>query len=135
MLGGALTSMPGSSATFRGGLIVYATDLKEALAGVPGPLLAAEGAVSAEVAAALAAGARDRVGATYAVALTGVAGPDPQDGRPPGTVDVAVAGPAGGRVRELQLPGDRAAVRAAAVDGARVMLREALHEDASSLRG
>lgn len=135
MLGGALTSMPGSSATFRGGLIVYATDLKEALAGVPGPLLAAEGAVSAEVAAAMAAGARDRVGATYAVALTGVAGPDPQDGRPPGTVYVAVAGPAGGRVRELQLPGDRAAVRAAAVDGALVMLREALHEDASSLRG
>jgi PncC family amidohydrolase len=135
LLGAALTSMPGSSATFRGGLIVYATDLKEGLGGVPGPLLAAEGAVSAQVAAAMAAGARDRVGATYAVALTGVAGPDSQDGRPPGTVYVAVAGPAGGRVRELQLPGDRAAVRAAAVDAALEMLRDALNEDAGSIRG
>src|SRR3954469_7351244 len=67
LLGAALTSMPGSSATFRGGLIVYPPDLKESLGGVPGPLLAAEGAVSAEVAAAMAAGARDRIGATYAV--------------------------------------------------------------------
>ena len=82
LLGAALTTTPGSSATFRGGLIVYATDLKETLAGVPGPLLEAEGPVSAHVAAARAAGARDRLGATYGVGVTGVAGPDPQNGQP-----------------------------------------------------
>src|SRR5438270_13848735 len=76
LLGAALTSTPGSSATFRGGLIVYATDLKESLAGVPGPLLSAEGPVSAHVAAAPAAAARDRLGAPYGRGVTGVAGPD-----------------------------------------------------------
>src|SRR4051794_640980 len=115
MLGAALTDTPGASATFRGGLIVYATDLKETLGGVPGPLLDAEGAVSAQVAAALAAGARDRAVATYGVAVTGVAGPDGQGGRAPGTVYAAVAGPAGGEVQELSFEGDRAAIRAAAV--------------------
>jgi PncC family amidohydrolase len=130
LLGAELTSMPGSSATFRGGLIVYATDLKETLGGVPGPLLEAEGAVSAEVAAAMAAGARDRIGATYALALTGVAGPDAQDGRPPGTVYVGVAGPGGGRVQELTIAGDRHQVRGAAVEAALAMLRDALDEDA-----
>jgi nicotinamide-nucleotide amidase len=115
LLGAALTTTPGASATFRGGLVVYATDLKQSIAGVPGPLLDAEGPVSAHVAAALAAGARDRLAATYGVGVTGVAGPDSQDGHPVGTVYVAVAGPGGGEVRELQLAGDRAAIRAAAV--------------------
>lgn len=115
LLGGALTDMPGSSTAFRGGVIAYATELKATLAGVPGPLLNAEGPVSAEVAAAMAAGVRDRLGSTYGVALTGVAGPDPQDGHPPGTVFVAVAGPDQGQVRELSLPGDRAAIRRGAV--------------------
>lgn len=122
LLGAALTETPGASATFRGGLIVYATDLKDSLAGVPGPLLAAEGAVSAHVAAALAAGARDRLGATYGVGVTGVAGPDPQDGQPVGTVHVGVAGPADGEVRSLHLGGHRAEVRAAAVDAALSLL-------------
>jgi len=129
MLGAALTETPGASATFRGGLIVYATDLKESLAGVPGPLLAAEGAVSAEVAGAMAAGARDRAGATVGVALTGVAGPDPQEGHAPGTIFVAVAGPGGGEVRELSLQGGRAEVRAAAVEAALAMLRDVLNPD------
>lgn len=123
LLGAALTEMPGSSATFRGGVIVYATELKESLAGVPGPLLDAQGPVSAEVAAAMAAGVRDRLGATYGVALTGVAGPDPQGGHPPGTLFVAVAAPDGGHVRQLTVPGDRAEVRRAAV----VVALELLH--------
>lgn len=135
MLGAELTAMPGSSATFRGGLIVYATDLKESLGGVPGPLLDAEGAVSAEVAAAMAAGARDRIGTTYALALTGVAGPDSQDGRPPGTVYVAIAGPGGGRVQELKITGDRREVRVGAVQAALAMLRDALTEDARPADG
>lgn len=130
MLGAALTSMAGASATFRGGVLVYSTDLKETLGGVPGPLLDAEGAVSAEVAAAMAAGVRDRTGATYGVALTGVAGPDLQEGHPAGTVFVAVAGPSGGQVRSLRLPGDRAAIRSGTVDAALEMLRDVVLADA-----
>jgi len=126
LLGAALTATPGASRTFRGGVIAYATDLKESLLEVPGPLLDAEGAVSAHVAAAMAAGVRDRLAATYGVALTGVAGPDEQDGKAPGTVFVAVAGPSGGQVRELILVGDRSAVRAGAVDAAIELLRDVL---------
>src|SRR4051812_3509204 len=124
LLGGALTSTPGSSGTFRGGLIVYATDLKETLAGVPGPLLEAEGPVSASVAAALAAGARDRTGATYGVAVTGVAGPDAQGGQPVGTVHVAVAGPVEGIVRSLRCEGDREQIRAQTVAAALSILAD-----------
>lgn len=126
LFGAALTAVPGASRAFRGGVIAYATDLKERLLEVPGPLLDAEGAVSAHVAAAMAAGVRDRLQATYGVALTGVAGPDDQDGNPPGTVFVAVAGPGGGQVRELLLAGDRSAVRLAAVDAAIELLRDLL---------
>lgn len=126
LLGAALTTVPGSSRTFRGGVIAYATDLKERLLDVPGPLLDAEGPVSAHVAAAMAAGVRDRLQATYGVALTGVAGPDDQDGNAPGTVFVAVAGPGNGLVRELTLSGDRQSVRTGAVDGAIELLRNLL---------
>lgn len=126
LLGATLTSVAGSSRTFRGGVIAYATDLKARLLDVPGPLLDAEGPVSAHVAAAMAAGVRDRLDASYGVALTGVAGPDPQDGNPPGTVFVAVAGPGDGQVRELTLSGDRRDVRAAAVDAAIDLLRDLL---------
>jgi nicotinamide-nucleotide amidase len=118
LLTAALTDPPGASNAVRGGLVVYASELKATLAGVPVPLLHAEGPVSPDVAGALAAGARDRLGATYGLGLTGVAGPDPQGGRPVGTVYVGLAGPGGGRVRQLALSGDRAAIRAAAVDAA-----------------
>lgn len=126
LLGATLTAVPGASQAFRGGVIAYATDLKAWLLEVPGPLLDAEGPVSAHVAAAMAAGVRDRLAATYGVALTGVAGPDPQDGNAPGTVFVAVAGPGDGQVRELTLPGDRRAIRAAAVDSAIELLADLL---------
>src|SRR5262249_37641423 len=95
LLAAALTETPGASRTFRGGVVVYATDLKASLAGVPADLLAAHGPVSAPVAEALAVGVRQRLAATYGVALTGVAGPEPQGGQPVGTVYVGVAGPAG----------------------------------------
>jgi nicotinamide-nucleotide amidase len=84
--------------------------------------------VSAHVAAAMAGGVRDRLQATYGVALTGVAGPDPQDGNQPGTVFVAVAGPGDGQVRELTVSGDRRAVREAAVDAAIELLRDLLED-------
>jgi nicotinamide-nucleotide amidase len=128
LLTAALTEPAGASRAVRGGLVVYATELKAILAGVPVPLLAAEGPVSPDVAAALAAGARDRLGATYGLGVTGVAGPDPQGGRPVGTVFVGLAGPGHGAVRELSLTGDRSAIRAAAVTAALDLLLSALRE-------
>lgn len=126
MLGAALTETPGASLTFRGGLIVYATAAKADLGGVPSPLLEAEGPVSPQVAAALAAGARERLGATYGLGVTGVAGPDPQGGRAPGTVFLALAGAGEAALRELRLPGDRARVRRLACVAALDLLRRAL---------
>lgn len=126
LLGAALTEPPGSSAAFRGGVQVYATDLKASLAGVPEQVLAAHGAVSAETAAALAVGVRERLCATWGLALTGVAGPDPQEGHPPGTLHVGLAGPDGPATRSLRLPGDRARVRLLAVAVALDVLRRRL---------
>ena len=113
-----LATVPGASATLRGGAVVYATDLKTVLAGVPADLLAAHGPVSRETAAALAEGIRERCGADWGVGLTGVAGPDTVDGHGPGRVYLGTAGPSGTEVRELDLPGDRQAVREGAVAAA-----------------
>lgn len=88
-----LTEIPGSSAVVRGGLVVYATDLKHTLAGVDGNLLAERGPVDPEVAMRLADGARARCGASIGVGLTGVGGPDPQNGVAVGTWFCAVSGP------------------------------------------
>ena len=119
LLGAALTDIAGSSTTYRGGVIAYATDLKAELLGVDRELLADRGAVDPDVAIAMAVGARSRLTADWGVALTGVAGPDPQDGKPPGLVYVGVAGPTGGvTATELRLSGDRNAVRTAARDAA-----------------
>jgi nicotinamide-nucleotide amidase len=115
LVGGALTDIPGVSAVYRGGVIVYATELKASLAGVPEDLLAAVGPVHPDTAAALATGVRERLEATYGLATTGVAGPDPQAGIEAGTVYVAAAGPGAVQVRKLQLTGDRTAVRRASV--------------------
>ena len=115
LLAATLVEIPGVSAVFRGGLVVYATDLKHSLAGVPRGLLDERGPVDPEVALALAAGVRERCGSDWGVATTGVAGPDPQDGKPVGTVFVAVAGPGGSTVRALSLAGSRAEIRSASV--------------------
>ncbi|RBY90942.1 CinA family protein [Blastococcus sp. TF02A-30] len=115
-----LASVPGASATLRGGVVVYATDLKTALADVPADLLAEHGPVAPETAAALAEGVRLRCGSSWGVGLTGVAGPDPVDGHGPGRVYLGISDGARTDVSELDLPGDRDAVRtgsvAAAVD-------------------
>jgi nicotinamide-nucleotide amidase len=113
-----LATVPGASATLRGGVVVYATELKTVLAGVPAAVLAEHGAVSPETAAALADGVRARCAAAWGVALTGVAGPDPVDGQRPGRVYVGIAGPGATDVHELDLPGDRSAVRTGAVAAA-----------------
>jgi nicotinamide-nucleotide amidase len=130
LLAASLVNVAGASRVFRGGLVVYATDLKATLAGVPEDLLARRGPVDPEVALALARGARERCSADWALATTGVAGPEPQGGAAVGTVFVAVAGQAGARVRECVFSGDRSAIRAAAVTAALVLLAEQLGESA-----
>lgn len=126
LLSVALTEAPGASLSMRGGLVVYATETKHTLAGVDRALLEERGAVDPDVATALAIGARDRLEATYGVGVTGVAGPDPQDGRPVGLVYAAVAGPDGVTTREFRLDGDRAGIQRAAVTACLEMLRSAL---------
>jgi nicotinamide-nucleotide amidase len=126
LLGAALSARSGSSLTFRGSLVVYATDLKETLAGVPAEVLSAEGAVSPDTALALAHGARHRLGADWGLGVTGVAGPTEQEGKPVGTVHVAVSGPGGSEVRSLRLPGDRDRVRTLTVTYALDLLRRHL---------
>ncbi|MGW2057122.1 CinA family protein [Streptomyces sp. NPDC001840] len=107
-----LTSVPGASRTFRGSVTAYATALKRDVLDVDGALLAERGAVDPEVARQMAAGVRRVLGAGWGVATTGVAGPEPQDGQPVGTVYVAVVGPDGkGKVTALRLNGDRADIR------------------------
>jgi nicotinamide-nucleotide amidase len=132
LLAAALTETPGASRTFRGGIVVYATDLKATLGGVPADLLAEFGPVSAPVAEAMAEGVRRRLVAGYGVALTGVAGPDPQGGEPVGTVYAGVAGRRGTVVRRLTLAGDRARIRADAVQAALDLLAAVLSGRAES---
>jgi nicotinamide-nucleotide amidase len=125
LVAATLTDIPGASGVVRGGVVAYATDLKNELAGVPADTLRRDGPVAASTAAAMAEGVRHRCAATYGVATTGVAGPDPQDGHPPGTLHVAVAGPAGTRVESVtDLRGDRSAIRAAAVHHALALLAD-----------
>ena len=107
----ALTSVPGASATVRGGVVAYATQVKREVLGVDGDLLDAKGAVDAEVAMQMADGVREAIGADFGVATTGVAGPDGQDGKAPGVVFVAVSTPFGRWHRELLIEGDRDGIR------------------------
>jgi nicotinamide-nucleotide amidase len=125
-LAATLVDVPGVSAVFRGGLVVYATDLKSTLAGVPPDLLAERGPVDPDVALALAAGARERCGADWGLGTTGVAGPEPQDGKPAGTVFVACAGPDVAEVRQLDLTGGRNKVQQSTVDAALALLASLL---------
>ncbi len=134
LLTAALTATPGASATVRGVLIVYATDLKATIAGVPADLLAERGAVDPDVVLALARGVRTRLDATYGLGVTSVAGPDPQDGKPVGTVFLAIAGPDDQTVAERAFIGGRAAIRAAAVDAALDVLKRECASAITSLR-
>ena len=111
LLAATLVQIPGASVVFRGGVVAYATDLKATLLGVPRPLLERYGAVHADVAAAMASGVRGRLDATFGVATTGVAGPDPADGQPVGTVHIAVSSSRGVRGHAFLFTGDRAAIR------------------------
>ncbi|MGH1551161.1 CinA family protein [Leifsonia poae] len=131
LLTAELTSVPGASAVVLGGAVVYATELKHSLLGVDANLLDSEGPVHPEVARQLASGVRERLAvggraADLGVATTGVAGPDPQGGRPVGTVFVGVSSARGTRAVALELSGDREAIRRSTVVSAVTALAEEL---------
>jgi nicotinamide-nucleotide amidase len=124
LIAGRITGVPGASEVFRGALVAYATDLKEHLIGVPGEILA-EGVVSEETAMAMAEEAADRLGADVVIALTGSAGPEPQE-RAAGTMVFAIRTPEDTRARTLKLPGDRERVRTYSVTAALHLARRAV---------
>lgn len=137
LTGGLLTAKlidpPGASAVVLGGVIAYNTDLKHTLLGVDAAVLAVHGAVHPDVASHMAIGVRERCGvrgraADIGVATTGAAGPDPQDGQPPGTVFIAVSSAQGTRVNALSLSGDRGTIRNTTVYESLVMLKRTLGE-------
>ena len=113
LLGGAITSIPGSSLYFPGGVVAYGNSAKMSLLGVPPDMLAARGAVSREVALAMAEGVLSLFRADLAIAVTGVAGPGGGSrGKPAGTVWVAIVAPGGVRyAHRFRFSGDREAVR------------------------
>jgi nicotinamide-nucleotide amidase len=129
LVAAALTTIPGSSAAFRGAIVAYATSLKNVLLGVPAELLAEHGPVHPDVAVAMASGVAERLGATYGLATTGVAGPGPADGHTAGTVFVAVHGAARSSIEGLRLAGERPDVRAGAVRGVLALFASRLQED------
>ena len=128
LLGAAVTSVASASAIFVGGVVAYANAEKVRALGVDAGLLAAHGAVSREVAEAMASGCRERIGVTYALSVTGIAGPGGgTPDKPVGTVWISLASPSGVTARRLSLTGlDRDGVRAGAVDAAMGMLLDAL---------
>src|SRR5438552_13526463 len=119
-----LTTLAGSSAYFLGGVVCYSNELKTAWADVPPEIIATKGAVSSEVAIALAEGIRRRVGSTLGIGITGIAGPGGgSDEKPVGTVHIALANATGVRERVLRLPGDREMIRMQASQAALDMVR------------
>ncbi|MER6531919.1 CinA family protein [Streptomyces sp. NPDC001508] len=129
-----ITAVAGASKCFRGSITAYATDLKHRLLDVDAGLLDRNGAVDPQVAAQMAAGVRAALGADWGIATTGVAGPEPQDGRPVGTVFVAVDGrrgpesgsAGGGKVEALRLNGRRAEIRMESVRSVLALLLKEL---------
>jgi nicotinamide-nucleotide amidase len=127
MVAARITDVPGASGEFLGSIVAYSDDVKVRELGVPAELIARHGAVSAEVAEAMAHGARERLGADVAVSVTGIAGPDggtPE--KPVGLVYLHAEGPDGSVGREFSFPGDRASIRARSVVGALHLVRRLL---------
>lgn len=127
LLAGAITSVSGASAVFRGGVVAYHNDIKVALLGVRGEVLEAAGAVSEPVAQWMAIGARKSLGADHGIGITGVAGPTggtPE--KPVGLVIICVSSPQRDLVKRFDFEGGRADVRAAAVDAALGMMLDQL---------
>ncbi len=117
-LGDVLSAAPGASDTYLGGVVSYATEVKQKVLGVSDETVEKHGVVSAECAEEMAVGVRDLVGADYAVSTTGVAGPTTQEGKPVGLVFIGVAGPDGVRSERFEFDGDRAEIREQVVKAA-----------------
>ncbi|GEP40033.1 competence damage-inducible protein A [Nocardioides psychrotolerans] len=133
-LAARLTAVPGASETYVGGVVTYATELKVGLLGVARELVERHGVVSAECARAMASGVLLLTGADFAIATTGVAGPGEQEGRPAGTVYVAVAGPGLVQVVALELSGERADVQRRTCEEGLSALAEILRQEETPLR-
>jgi nicotinamide-nucleotide amidase len=124
-----LTAVPGSSDVFRGAIVAYSDEVKAAQLGVPGQVLREHGAVSPETAAAMARGARERLGADLAVAVTGIAGPGGgSEEKPVGLVFLHASGPMGELGRRLDFPGDRETIRQRAAVAALHLVRRLVTE-------
>lgn len=123
LLAGRLSATPGASDTFRGGIVAYSAELKDALLGTQA---VARGAVTEETARLMASGVRERLGSTWGLSTTGVAGPSESERQPVGTVYVGIAGPHGVEARHVQLPGDRDFVRMLSVVQGLDLLRRTL---------
>lgn len=128
LLGATLTSVPGASRCFLGSVTAYDSRMKTALLGVDKRVIGEQTVVSEAVALAMAIGVQDRTDADWVIAVTGVAGPDPQDGHEPGEVWICVQGPRiaslpqFSQVQQFWFTGDREAIRTATVDAALAML-------------
>ncbi|WP_238993592.1 CinA family protein [Nocardioides caldifontis] len=125
-VGAVVTSVPGASRVYVGGVVAYAGRVKVELLGVPPEVVEEHGVVSEPCARAMAEGVCRLLGADIGVATTGVAGPDPQEGKAAGTVHVAVAVPGGTHARLLRLDGDRSAVRTGTARGVLELAAEVL---------
>jgi nicotinamide-nucleotide amidase len=124
-----LTDVPGSSDVFLGAIVAYADEMKAAQLGVPDDVLAEHGAVSAETAAAMARGARERLGADIAVSVTGVAGPGGgTEEKPVGLVYLHASGPMGERDLRFEFPGDRETIRTRSAVAALHLVRRLVTE-------
>lgn len=118
MVSAALATVPGASAVLRGGIVAYHRGVKKSVLGVEPELLAQVGTVDPEVARQMAVGAAALCGSDVGVATTGVAGPEPHEGKEVGVVFVAAVSPSHSVIREFRFPGDRAAIRRAATEAA-----------------
>jgi len=125
LLASLVTDQPGSSAYFMGGVVAYADEVKRAQLGVPATLLTRHGAVSREVALAMAEGVRTRLGTTLAASITGIAGPDAEGSKPVGLTYIAIATPRGTTCDEYMFSGDRWSNRRQAAGQALRLLIEA----------
>lgn len=127
LIGARITSVSGSSVCFLGGIISYSNDIKEKLLGVPGEMLARHGAVSEQVAGAMAEGVQRETGSDFAISVTGIAGPEGgTEQKPVGLVYIGLAGAGDTVVRRFVFEGDRTTVRQSAVEAALTMLLNVL---------
>lgn len=132
LLSAALVSVPGASDVVRGGIVAYTAESKADVLGVPADLIDTFGTVDPHVAVSMAEAACRRFGSTYGLATTGVAGPEPSEGHPVGTVHIAIAGPDRTDSWTLVLDGDRETIRNSTVAEVLARLVDRVREESRS---